>query len=355
MSLLAKLTVYMPNDPILSADANAAENQVLNALNGTSTNKNILIRYTDAATPPLDLDQLGAGLLARWKNAGVPVATVTNGGSFSTTQQFISSLAIGTKPIDVTSTTLCTNLNADLVDGLQGSQLLRNDQNGSLTGDLAVSGALTVSGDFNISSANPKLTLTDTTGGDDDFELSANGDTLTLQVSGGSNIATVAGGTQVLTFAQIPVGPSSNPTTGDQLTRKTYVDSKTTAWSASWPYYAVPSAVETTESVGRFICPEGTTIKITKIQAVFAGGSHTSGASLIWTLKRRNSAGSAQSDLGTITFDNTNGTKDTLYSNDIGDVTLSSGDQIYPLLTTRSGTITESIATICVIGVQTVT
>jgi hypothetical protein len=50
----------------------------------------------------------------------------TNYGIYSvdnikTEDQFISSLAIGTKPIDVTSTTLCNNLNADLLDGSEAT------------------------------------------------------------------------------------------------------------------------------------------------------------------------------------------------------------------------------------------
>ena len=44
------------------------------------------------------------------------------GLSKSTTPfQIVSTLAVGTKPLDVTSTTLCTNLNADLLDGIDST------------------------------------------------------------------------------------------------------------------------------------------------------------------------------------------------------------------------------------------
>ena len=43
-------------------------------------------------------------------------------GTFTTSKQIISTLATGTKPLDVTSTTMCTNLNADQVDGYDLNQ-----------------------------------------------------------------------------------------------------------------------------------------------------------------------------------------------------------------------------------------
>ncbi|TGY54148.1 hypothetical protein [Parabacteroides distasonis] len=44
------------------------------------------------------------------------------------TGRYISRVATGTKPIDVVSTTLCNNLNADLLDGLHSSAFARKDQ-----------------------------------------------------------------------------------------------------------------------------------------------------------------------------------------------------------------------------------
>ena len=52
------------------------------------------------------------------KAGGTKVAHISPDGTINTVKQFKSTLAIGTKPIDVTSTTVCTNLNADMVDGV---------------------------------------------------------------------------------------------------------------------------------------------------------------------------------------------------------------------------------------------
>ena len=45
------------------------------------------------------------------------------------TGRYISKVATGTKPIDVVSTTMCNNLNADMLDGLHNTAFARADQN----------------------------------------------------------------------------------------------------------------------------------------------------------------------------------------------------------------------------------
>ena len=47
-----------------------------------------------------------------------------------TAAQFISTIATGTKPIDVVSTTLCNNLNADMLDGIHYQNILERRQSG---------------------------------------------------------------------------------------------------------------------------------------------------------------------------------------------------------------------------------
>lgn len=79
--------------------------------NGGTTAFKLLVKSSDATDPPIESDQIGAGPLAEWKQNGSLKLSVANSG------QIISALATGTKPLDVTSTTLCTNLNADLLDG----------------------------------------------------------------------------------------------------------------------------------------------------------------------------------------------------------------------------------------------
>jgi hypothetical protein len=52
--------------------------------------------------------------------------------------RLISNIANGTAPLTVTSSTLVTNLNADLLDGIQGSSFLRSDDNDTSSGVLTL-------------------------------------------------------------------------------------------------------------------------------------------------------------------------------------------------------------------------
>lgn len=215
MATLARLFDFTPSTPIVSADVDAEFNQLVNILNGGTSSKNAIIKYSDAATPPLQLDQIGAGRIQDWLQTGVVKASVTNAGSFSTSQQFISTLATGTKPIDVTSTTLCTNLNADLLDGIQGANFMRLDVG---TGQIMI-------GNIQISHASdPAIVLEDTDAPRSVALQVASHVFRIFDLTGGTIPFTIDMTTDVATFLQIPVGPASNPTTANQLSRKQYVD-----------------------------------------------------------------------------------------------------------------------------------
>ena len=72
-------------------------------------------------------------------NGNLSVAgTVTSLSAISGTQ-LKSTIATGTAPLVVSSTTKVANLNADLLDNLEASQFLRSDTNTSLTGQLSLS------------------------------------------------------------------------------------------------------------------------------------------------------------------------------------------------------------------------
>jgi hypothetical protein len=64
--------------------------------------------------------------------------------------QLISTLAIGTSPFDVTSTTVNTNLNADLLDGLHSTSFIQGDSRfgDGVDGDVTISGATNLSRDM---------------------------------------------------------------------------------------------------------------------------------------------------------------------------------------------------------------
>jgi hypothetical protein len=81
------------------------------ALNGGTTGTKLLVKASDGADPPLEIDQVGAGPLAEWKQNGTLLTSIGNSG------QIISAVTTGTAPLSVASTTAVTNLNADLLDG----------------------------------------------------------------------------------------------------------------------------------------------------------------------------------------------------------------------------------------------
>jgi hypothetical protein len=215
MALLARITDFTPSTPILSGEVDAEFNQLVNILSGTSTNKNAVIRYSNASDPPLKLDQLGLGAIQQWSQTGLVKASVTNDGSFSTSRQFISTLATGTKPIDVTSTTLCVNLNADQVDGLDAASFARvdNSSNQVFIGNILISNnAPQITFADGDNSKQTRIALNNTTW----FFINDTLGTTPLSIGMADNVAT---------FLAIPVGPASDPTTSNQLTRKAYVDS----------------------------------------------------------------------------------------------------------------------------------
>jgi hypothetical protein len=74
-----------------------------------------------------------------------PTGTLTLGSCSANT--LISTVATGTAPLTVSSTTVVTNLNADLLDGLHGSSFLRSDNsNDTATGSIRTSGGVIEAG-----------------------------------------------------------------------------------------------------------------------------------------------------------------------------------------------------------------
>ncbi len=80
-------------------------------LNGGTTGKKLLVKTSDAADPPIECDQVGAGPIAEWKQNGTLKVSINKTG------QVVSAVATGNSPLTVASTTVVTNLNADKVDG----------------------------------------------------------------------------------------------------------------------------------------------------------------------------------------------------------------------------------------------
>lgn len=85
-----------------------------------------------------------AGMLLA--DGSVPLTANWDVGAFTiTAARLISDVADGTAPFSATSTTLCPNLNADRVDGIEGTALVKRDGSTELTANWDV-GAFTITG-----------------------------------------------------------------------------------------------------------------------------------------------------------------------------------------------------------------
>lgn len=247
-TLLSRVTDFQPSTPIQSAQVDAEFNQLVELLSGSvaGNNKKALIKVSDAADPPLELDQIGAGPIAKFHQNTILRSKVSNDGSFETTRQFISTLASGTAPLVVASNTVVANLNADLLDGLNSSQFLRNDAAGSLSASDATSlldvnqtgaGALArfrlsgvnkfvVANDGNLTISNnaPQITFSDQDNSKTARIALDNTTWFFIIDTPGSTPLSVNVADAVVTFQAIPVLPASDPTTANQAARKAYVD-----------------------------------------------------------------------------------------------------------------------------------
>lgn len=115
MSLIARIYDFMPGQVIQSAQVDNELNQITNLLGGVSTGTEVKLVLNAAATPPLTLNQTGAGRIQEWQQAGTTRIRVNNSGALE------SLLTTGTAPFIVASTTVVANLNADLLDGVDGA------------------------------------------------------------------------------------------------------------------------------------------------------------------------------------------------------------------------------------------
>lgn len=286
MATLARLFDFQSGQPILSNDVDSEFNQLVNALNGTATGTNLIVRYNAAGDPPLKLDQIGAGPIQQWAQAGLVNATITNQGNLQ------------------------------------------------------------------ISNNAPQISLIDSNDTKEANIVLTGNSWLFVNATAGTFPMTVDMVGSAVTFSAIPVLPASNPTTANQAVRKQFIDDRTVFFERSWFYGTPPGATETAPSVDKFITPNATAYTVTSILVVFSGGSHTNGGTLTWTLKRQDPGGGALGDLGTISLSDTNNTVNVVYANDIVDVVLGAADQVFPLLTTRSGSITETNITVTIQGFQ---
>lgn len=284
-AVIARFTTFVAATPILSNDMNSELNALVNLLAGSSSSIKAVFKVSDAGDPPLEVNQLSTGPIQKWFQAGVEKARVRNDGSIRT---------------------------PGVYDTNDNEQLLF----------VSVASAVNEFSVANGATGNPP-------------ELRATGNNTDIGVK------LVPKGTGVV---QIQSGA---PVAGADAANKTYVDDRLIGFSIDWFYPSLPAAVESVESQGRLIIPLGTAWTITSVTGVWAGGSD-SGASNIFTIKRRNSSGTLQSDVGTVDINTP--AQNALQSNTVS-VAVNEGDQIYPLFTTRN-TANETLVSIGIRGTR---
>jgi len=116
MTLIAKVSTYVDGNVVTAAGQNNNESRLYDFLSGIITTHSGKIAFS-GTDPVLELDQQSTGHILKLTKSGADKFLFTDDGVLQT---FI---ATGTKPFNVASTTLCDNLNADLLDGLHAVDL----------------------------------------------------------------------------------------------------------------------------------------------------------------------------------------------------------------------------------------
>lgn len=295
MPLISKPNTFNVATVISSSQVNENFDELYDALNGTDTDKTIVIKSGDGSTP-LTLDQTSANNTQEWHDTGVVKARMLKSGVFE------SLVATGTAPFTVASTTKVDNLNADMIDGLSSSDLV------SIT-----------SGVLEIDAEIPTLRFTDTTHTDFDLRTKVIGgvDALTvLERTGSTDIFSVDRNGLVLVLDQVRV-ISSAPVAAGDLTRKDYVDGRKVPFAIGGFF---PGAASTSAPRPSFIVPPNVVdATITQMKVVYQGGTNTGTSTVQWI---HNGSGKNQTSI-------TTEAANTVITNNITDVVVAANDVIY--------------------------
>ena len=176
------------------------------------------------------------------------------------------------------------------------------------------------------------------------LELYANGAEVgRVEKDGDLVVNGLTGAAGIYTFTSIPLGPNADPSSANQLSRKSYIDNK-----KIYSMLVFPVDDPSTYSVSSNACPVwiaptsgGSAFVVTRFGVLYNSGSHTAAANLTFELVVNGSLTGQQ-----ISLNNTNSTASTPYFNDFADIT--SVVSVWFQLATRSGTITERSVSILV-------
>jgi len=150
----------------------------------------------------------------------------------------------------------------------------------------------------------------------------------------------ITGAAGIYTFANIPLGPASDPTTANQLTRKSYVDLKQTRWTANF-FIGDPSTypLNSFDGTQQARVP-GANFTVRWMSAVWATGSASGSFTIAF---RRRAFGAGESgDLASITFNS--GTAFSDVEVDFGPLALNDNDSLFIKLTARSSPLQRNVS-----------
>lgn len=223
--------------------------------------------------------------------------------------------------------------NWDFTNDTLGSVPIRIDTTNNL---------ITIPGNLTINNSNPTITFDDTAGTDSKIHHDAS--ILRLGSTSVDHISLDVG-TGVTTFAQIPVGPASDPTTDNQLPRKKYTDDKS-YWAANW-FIADPATfpLASFDLAQKALIPKGNWKALT-LHAIFNTGS-ASGSFSVELRKHPFGDQTTETTLGTITFNS--GTLGVGQDVDISDHEFTEKDWLYIKLSARSSPLQKNVS-ISVVG-----
>jgi len=280
---LARVTDFVPATPILSGEVDSEFNQIVNLLNGTTTNVKATLDVSDSGDPPLELNQLSTGPILKGFQAGIEKFRIRNDGSIRTPGIYD------------------TNDNEQLLFSLTASAINEFTMKNAALGN------------------PPQIQAT---GGDTNIGITL--------VPKGSGVVKIQAGL---------------PTANEDAANKLYVDNTTIAQSCTIGTEADPNTSPGATESGRYsaFVPDGNAMTITKLKIKFQEGSHTAGVGnvLSYTVRVRNAAGTVTADLGPISLNDTNNTIHVTYTLDISDHVLTAGDSVTFFKSTLTGTITE--------------
>ena len=331
MSTIARLFDFVPGTIIRSSEVDSEFNQIVNLLNGTTTNIQTFLQLSDATLPTLKVNQTVTGVASSIISllaAGVEKVKVDGNGRIHSLIPRVSTdpaASIATPstsaPFVVASTALVLNLNADMIDGLHASDLQSISSGTFLT-------------NITISNTEPYLRFEDTTGSENDVEFVLLNDgtdqQLTLRrvsdqqkiqrwnVDQGTaqfhNVAVLRADAGADVDISIAVGGS---VPDQHLTPKLYVDNRKTVWGVGAYFNGV---ILTTMRAGQFGVPKNArSFTATHLRIIYQLGTLT-GNTVVEV--RQNGV-----SIGTGTLTNT-ATVNTWYINDIADVVLAIDDVI---------------------------